>query len=361
MQLEADLCYRILMENKVKFDPSQAVSSDYGIFGLPFTREESRLVLLPVPWEVTTSYGRGTSLGPKIIRQASEQVDLFDLETKKAYETGYFMMPFSEEIYERNMKLKAKAQEIIQMRTDLKVDEKKEAALLAEINDASRELTAWVKAESLKILKEGKLLGLIGGDHSSPLGSIQAVSEFHGRDFGVLHIDAHADLRNSYQGFNESHASIMNNVMNDPLSPQKLVQVGIRDFCEEEFDFIAANKNRIKTYFDLDLKKRLIRGESWHQLATEIVKELPNKVYISFDIDGLDPALCPNTGTPVAGGLSLEQVYYLFSMVAESGRKIVGFDLNEVSPGEAGESEWDGNVGARVLYKLCGWSVVTNQ
>lgn len=349
------------MENLKNFDPSQAASSDSGIFGLPFTEKQSRLVLLPVPWEVTTSYGRGTSLGPKIIRQASEQVDLFDIETKKAYEKGIFMLPFDEELYQKNLKLKAKAQEVVQMRMDQVNDPKKEKALLDEVNEGSRQLTAWVKQESLKVLKQGQLLGLIGGDHSSPLGAIQAISEFHGNDFGILHIDAHADLRNAYQGFEQSHASIMNNVMNDKLAPKKLVQVGIRDFCEEEFDFIAKNTGRIKTFFDLDLKKRLIRSESWHILASEIVKELPNKVYISFDIDGLDPALCPNTGTPVAGGLSLDQVYYLFLMIAESGRKIIGFDLNEVSPGDAGESEWDGNVGARVLYKLCGWSIVTNQ
>ena len=83
-------------------------------------------------------------------------------------------------------------------------------------------------------------------------------------------------------------------------------------------------------------------------------------IYISFDIDGLDPALCPHTGTPVAGGMTLNEVFFLFSTLMQQGKKIIGFDLNEVSSGEAEDSEWDGNVGARVLYKLCGWTIVSN-
>ena len=188
------------------------------------------------------------------------------------------------------------------------------------------------------------------------------MSEKHKQDFGVLHIDAHADLRRAYQGFTQSHASIMYNVMTDPLKPKKLVQIGIRDFCEEEYEFIQSRPD-IKTFFDLDLKKSLMNGVTWARLCENILSELPQKVYISFDIDGLDPSFCPNTGTPVPGGLNLDQMFYLFSKLEESGRQIVGFDVNEVSTGgEPPEeaNEWDGNVGARVLYKLCGWSVVTN-
>ena len=196
----------------------------------------------------------------------------------------------------------------------------------------------------------------------TPLGAIQAFSKKYKGDFAVLHFDAHADLRKAYQGFTHSHASIMYNVMTGTHKPKKLVQVGIRDFCEEEFDFIES-RNDIRTFFDLDLKRRLMNGESWSQIANDIVKELPEKIYISFDIDGLDPVYCPNTGTPVPGGLQIEQVFYIFRLIAETGRKIIGFDLNEVSTGGLPlnkSDEWDGNVGARILYKLCGWSILTN-
>ncbi|MEK6773385.1 MAG: agmatinase family protein [Bdellovibrionota bacterium] len=345
-----------------KFDPTTSISSEFGIFGIPCSEEQARVVLLPVPWEVTTSYGWGASQGPQLIRQASEQVDLFDLETKKAYEVGYFMRQIPQELKDKNDKFKSVAQNVIQLRSDLSTDEKKIAELCQKVNLACEEMTAWTLQQAEEILNSGKLLGLVGGDHSTPWGAIQAVSKKHQGEFAVLHFDAHADLRKSYQGFTQSHASIMYNVMNHSTRPKKLVQVGIRDFCEEEYELIQSRKD-IKTFFDLDLKRRLLQGESWGKISEDILKELPDKVYISFDIDGLDPVFCPHTGTPVPGGLNFDQVFYLFRAIAESGRKIVGFDLNEVSTGGVPTSEadeWDGNVGARILYKLCGWSTLTN-
>ena len=342
------------------FDPSQAISADLGIFGLPITEEQAKIILLPVPWEVTTSYGKGAANGPRIIRQASEQVDLFDFETGKAYEAGYFMKPISNEWIEKNHQMKAKAQEIIQMQLNQTNNPEKIQKLQNEVNKACQEMVDWVYKQTQQILAQGKIIGLVGGDHSTPFGAIKAISEKWKGDFGILHIDAHADLRCAYQGFKYSHASIMYNVMTDDKKPKALVQVGIRDFCEEEYDFIKNHPKVIKTFFDIDNKRRLLKGTTWATIADEIVSALPNNVYISFDIDGLDPALCPNTGTPVMGGLSMDQVFYLISTIAEKGKKIVGFDLNEVSSGEHDESEWDGNVGARVLFKLCGWTAVTN-
>lgn len=349
-----------------KFDATTTISSDYGIFGIPLPEQDCKLVLLPVPWEVTTSYGKGASNGPRIIRQASEQIDLFDIETKTAYEDGIFMKPVSHEIHQMSITFKAEAQKVIQMKTEMSTDTKTIDDLISKVNAASEKLTAWVYSETKKILDSGKLFGLVGGDHSSPLGAIQAVCEKHSingkSEVGILHLDAHSDTRSAYQGFKQSHASIMHNVMTGPIAlrPQKLVQLGIRDFCEEEFNFIQSRSD-IKTFFDIPVKQRLMKGESWESIALDVISELPQKVYISFDIDGLDPRFCPSTGTPVVGGLSVDEVFYLFNLLAQSGRKIVGFDLNEVSTGDADEAEWDGNVGARMLYKLCGWSLVTHK
>ncbi|MES3036423.1 MAG: agmatinase family protein [Bdellovibrionota bacterium] len=346
----------------MKFDPTTTVSSEYGIFGLPFTEEEAKVVLVPVPWEVTTSYGAGTSLGPALIRQASEQIDLFDLETGKAYENGYHMQAQQEWLLKLNNEMKKKAQKLIGMVTDLSDDTKKMDEIRKEVNEASDKMSQWVYENCLSLLKKGKVVGLVGGDHSTPLGNLRAHSEYYkGQDWAVLHIDAHADLRKAYQGFTQSHASIMYNLMTSDFKPTKLVQLGIRDFCEEEFDFIQS-RDDIKTYFDLDIKKHLLQGQTWHEFCGSLVHELPKNVYLSFDIDGLDPVYCPRTGTPVIGGLSVDQVFYLFSQLAEAGKKIIGFDLNEVSTGglpldEA--DEWDGNVGARILYKMCGWAMKT--
>jgi agmatinase len=349
---------------KRKFDPTTTISSDFGIFGIPMSEQDCRLILLPVPWEVTTSYGVGASNGPRIIRQASEQIDLFDFETKTAYEEGYFMKEISDEVLSKSKRFKVLAQKVISLRTEQSDDHQQIESLLNEVNQASRELTDWVYKQTLQILNSGKLFGLVGGDHSTPLGAIKAICEKHSQngtsEVGILHIDAHSDTRNSYQGFEQSHASIMYNVMKLPTSPKKLVQVGIRDFCEEEFNFVNRHP-KIKTFFDLELKQRLLKGESWASVASDIINELPQKVYISFDIDGLDPRYCPSTGTPVIGGLSADEVFFLFNLLAQSGRQIVGFDLNEVSSGVLDESEWDGNVGARMLYKLCGWTILTNK
>lgn len=343
------------------FEPTTTISADFGIFGIPMTREESRVILLPVPWEVTTSYGNGASLGPALIRQASEQIDLFDRETGKAYEKGFHMLPISQELMTQNNKSKKKAQELIALMTLQSTDQARVELLQREINEDCEQMSQWVYEQSQKVLKEGKLLGLVGGDHSTPFGAIRALSEKHKGQFGILHIDAHADLRKAYQGLTQSHASIMYNVMTAAERPQKLVQVGIRDFCEEEYDFIQSRRD-IKTFFDIDLKKRLFTGSTWKALCQEILAELPEKVYISFDIDGLDPQFCPHTGTPVPGGLSLDQIFFLWAELDRSGKKMIGFDLNEVSTGGVSldqADEWDGNVGARALYKLCGWSVKT--
>lgn len=345
-----------------KFDPTTTISAEFGIFGIPLSEEESKVVLVPVPWEVTTSYGRGASQGPKIIRQASEQIDLFDFETGKAYEQGYHMRPIPDDLQKMNDVYKEKAQQLIEMRTNLSDDTKKMDALAAEVNAACEKMTDWVYSQCSDVLKKGKLLGLVGGDHSTPLGAIRAVSDVHKGEFGILHIDAHADLRQAYQGFKQSHASIMYNVMTDAKKPKKLVQIGIRDFCEEEHDF-SQSRDDIKTFYDIELKRRMLKGETWESVCKDIIKELPQKVYISFDIDGLDPAFCPHTGTPVPGGMSIDQIFFLFNELHKSGKHIVAFDLNEVSTGglEEEDAEWDGNVGARILYKLCGWLATSNK
>ncbi|MEI8257276.1 MAG: arginase family protein, partial [Deltaproteobacteria bacterium] len=230
------------------------------------------------------------------------------------------------------------------------------ARALERANAISAEVDAWVYEQTCGLLRDGKLPALLGGDHSTPFGAIRAVAERH-PGLGVLHIDAHADLRRAYEGFECSHASIMYNVTTRIPEVARLVQVGIRDFSEEEFDRIAGSDGRICTHFDADQSRGAADGVSWSDQVRRIVDDLPGLVYVSFDIDGLDPTLCPHTGTPVPGGLSFAQASALLAGVAASGRKIVGVDLNEVVPGP--RDEWDGNVGARVLYKLIGWMLLT--
>lgn len=130
-----------------------------------------------------------------------------------------------------------------------------------------------MKNQTKKFLTEGKLVGLLGGDHSTPLGFLRALSEQYNR-FGILHIDAHADLRKAYEGFTYSHASIMYNALKLP-AVNRLVQVGIRDFCEEEMQVIERGMGRVKTFFDQDIKAAQYSGKTWEMICHEIIKELP--------------------------------------------------------------------------------------
>lgn len=336
-------------------DPNATGSHKLGLFGIPTTREQSAIVLIPVPWEVTTSYGAGTSRGPEAILHASAQVDLFDRQFGRAYERGYHLLPTPEKWRKLNDELKPKAMRIreeLEEKGELSAENQK---TLQHINQACAEMSDWVYETAKQILADGKIPAVIGGDHSSPEGLIRAVCETG--EVGVLHVDAHADLRPAYQGFTRSHASIMHNVMSAPSKPQTLVQVGIRDFCEQEFNTITES-GHITTVFDQDIKAQLFEGKHWADICDNIIRHLPEKVYLSIDIDGLSPEFCPNTGTPVPGGLSFDQLNFLFSKLVLAKRKIVGFDLNEVAPGEDG-SEWDANVGARLLFKMCGWTVLS--
>lgn len=340
------------------FDPNSAADLDSGIFGLPHSFEEAKLVYLPVPWEATTSYGGGTSKGPAAILEASYQVDLFDLEVSKPYEAGLHMLPESKKIRAWNKTGKAAAQKIIKAGGRIGKNKVLKKSL-DQVNKLSEQVNEEVYRESLRVMKAGKILGLVGGDHACPYGAIQAMAEIES-EFGVLHLDAHSDTRDAYEGFQWSHASILRNVMERIPQVKKLVQVGIRDFCEEEWDFIRHSDGRVEAFFDLDCQKKKAAGEAWQKQAAHIVSRLPQKVWITFDVDGLDPRFCPNTGTPVPGGLDYAEAVILIGEVARSGRKIVGFDLNEVSPGSDG-SEWDANVGARLLYKLSAWALASQK
>jgi len=316
-----------------------------GLFDVETNIETAQLIIIPVPWDATTSYGSGAASGPEAILAASAQVDLYDCDVKDAYRSGYHMLPISDELIEMNQKTRLLALEA----------REGDSSHAPAVNEACEKMVKWVYDEARTILKRGQKVGVVGGDHSTPEGAIRALSEFVGGNFSILHIDAHADLRKAYQGFTHSHASIMYNVMHSDWKPKKLVQVGIRDFCQEEMDLIRSRKD-IVTLFDSDIKTELFAGTAWSLICRKIAESLSENVYVSFDIDGLSPEFCPHTGTPVPGGLSFDQATFLLSAIAKSGKKILGFDLNEVAPG--GNTEWDGNVGARILFKLCGWTVL---
>jgi agmatinase len=339
------------------FDPNAAAAEGAGLFGLPHLPDEAAIHCLPVPWEATTSYRGGTAAGPAAILQASWQVDLCDLRLDRPYEPGIVMLPEDPRVRAWNAEARPLARQIIALGGAIG-DAPALREALARVNALSVKLNDWVRGEVGAILDADRIPALAGGDHSTPFGAIAAAAERH-PGLGVLQVDAHMDLRETYQGFLWSHASITRNLVDSVRGLGTVVQVGVRDFCEEEAEYVAARAGRVEVHYDGALDDRRFAGATWQHLVEEMIASLPREVWITFDIDGLDPKLCPHTGTPVPGGLEFAEAVALLAAVARSGRRIVGFDLNEVAPSGNEGDEWDANVGARLLYQLCGWTLLS--
>ncbi len=349
------------------FDPNAAATHD-GLYGLPFDVDESQFVVIPVPFDATTSYRDGTRNGPAAVLEASYQVDLFDIDFGRPWQSKIAMLPLGaggpREISRLNREARKFAEPVIAVGGEVDGKPKLKKAL-DEVDRRSARMCEIVEREARVLIAKGKTPIVLGGDHSTPFGLIKAYGDaFPG--LGILHIDAHADLRVAFEGFEWSHASIMHNVtskIGGRGGVASLVQVGIRDFGENEFEAINRAKGKadtkITTYFDAGLQAAKFRGEEWATLCDGIVGDLPAQVYVSVDVDGFDPKLCPDTGTPVPGGLDFNEFVELLRALLRAKKTLVGFDLNEVAPsrwtkpGDWG-GDWNANVGSRLLYKMIG-------
>ena len=335
-----------------EFNPDGVGVANGNYFGMPFSTDNARLVCVSVPWDVTSSYGAGASAAPDAIIEASTQLDFFDPYAPDAWREGIATAKIDYSIQELSISLREDAVKIME---NLESGGKTEdnfilSRRLEKINEASKQINAQVYDTVKRFLSMGKIVGLVGGDHSVPYGALRALAEYE-PNFGILHMDAHMDLRQSYEGFEYSHASIMYNILRDVPQMQRLVQVGVRDYSRTEAD-IAEKSERVTIFSDAELCEAEFAGRSWDKQCGIIVGSLPERVYVSFDIDVLEPSLCPGTGTPVPGGLNFNKAAYLLRKTVDSGRKIIGFDLCEVA--QTTENGVDANVGARILYKLCG-------
>lgn len=264
--------------------------------------EEARFHVLPVPYEKTVSYGGGTAKGPAAIIDASSQLERWDGASDPGAE-GIYTWPA--------------------------IDCSGPAA---QVIDA-------IGAAVAKILALGKMPVVLGGEHTVTGGVIRGYLDAGLRDFGVVQIDAHADLREAYEGDPLSHASVMRRVVEAGVP---LVQLGNRAYCEEE----RAARTRYKVHaIDAD------------QLVPQGIREItlpadfPPQVFFTLDVDGMDPSVLPATGTPVPGGLGWYQTLGLFESVARQ-RRVIGFDILEFAP-IAGFHAYD-FAAALLAYKLMG-------
>lgn len=327
-----------------------------GLYGLGSSPKTASAVVIPVPFDATASYRRGAALGPQAVLEASLQVDLEDLHWPAPYQGGLAMLPIPKHIEERNIACRQTV-DALRLGRESGMDHAQTQTLIHAIDKDGDAVRAWVQSQANTALDAGQFACVLGGDHASPLGLLEAVFARH-PNMGILHLDAHADLRVAYEGMAYSHASIMHQAR--ALGIEKLVQVGIRDFGRAERQTIESNPKHITTYFDLHLQNALHTGTPWHGICDKIIDDLPQEVYLSWDIDGLDPSLCPHTGTPVPGGLYYPQAIALLHALVASGRTIVGFDLCEIAPGPApyGQS-YDAAVGARLLYQMLAASLTS--
>lgn len=340
------------------FDPDGVGVGNGAYFGLPFEPEAARLVLISAPWDVTVSYGAGTAYGPDAVIEASTQLDFHDPLAPGAWRRGIATADVDYSLLEQSQRLRSDAERVIDhLEGGGSPDDDYVVRKLRRVNEGCAAMNANIGAQAARWLDAGKIVGLVGGDHSTPYGLVRALGARH-TSFGILHLDAHCDLRDAYEGFAFSHASIMYNILRDVPQVVRIAQVGVRDFSEGEAA-LAAAQERIATFDDLSLAEAAFRGETWDTQCRRIVESLPGEVYVSFDIDALTFENCPHTGTPVSGGLTFNQAVWLLATLVRSGRRIIGFDMVEVAP--AGDERIDAITGARVLWKLCGQTLLSDE
>ena len=195
------------------FDPNGVGIANGNLFGFPVTEQEANLVIIPIPWDATASYGKGTSKGPQAILDASTQLDFYHPKLDKAYETKVFMTEISSEWQEINDRLCSEGCDYIAFLEDGGVvdNHPKYQQFLLEINAASNALKENLKSRAKELIAQGKIVAVLGGEHSTPLGLIEALNET-GKEFGVLQIDAHADLREAYEGRHDPRVAHARNV-----------------------------------------------------------------------------------------------------------------------------------------------------
>jgi len=228
-------------------------NGNFGGLAVPKGTEEA--VLIPVPWEVTVSDGEGTWEGPEAIRTASPQIEFWDPYRERAWTNVVMLDEDVTGVRQKGRVAREVARGVIAALEEGRAAVK---AQVREVNDACEFMVEAVEAECARWLKKGKVVGVVGGDHSTALGLYRALAA-RGEAFGILHIDAHCDLRKAYEGFTYSHASVMYNAVKEKLA-KTVTQVAVRDFCEEEVLF--AKRHRIVQFTDRELTRRKATGET---------------------------------------------------------------------------------------------------
>ena len=260
--------------------------------------ETSKIVLIPVPYDGTSTWQKGADKGPKAFMEASENMELYDIETdSEVYKNGIYL------------------------------------AEPVTLNATPEAMVDAVHQETKKYIKKNKFVTIIGGEHSVSIGTIRAFNEVF-QNLTVLHIDAHADLRKSYEGSTCNHAC----AVYEASQKTNLIQVGVRSMDIQEKTVMDFDK----TYF----AHEMATDDSWVDSA---IDQMTDNVFITFDLDAFDPSLLPSTGTPEPGGLFwYETLEFLKEVFLE--KNVVGFDIVELCPNENEKSS--DFLAAKLYYKM---------
>ncbi len=332
------------------YNPNDVGVKNGNLYGLAESWEERKVACIPVPWELTTSYGRGAAKAPKKILAASTQLDLCDANSLEAWKYAPGMTPRLKGVAFKSKFWSPLVRWYLFLIEYIGWTLKPHGRFnLDELNLICRWMCDQVKKRATKLIELGKIPAVIGGDHSTALGLIEALNDQAQKEqnsFGVLVFDSHLDLRECYEGFDYSHASVFYNAA-QLSNVESFTFVASRDFCDEEIQFANGKIKPMALFTDKDLFERKANGEKWNEITENILFSLPKEVYLSFDIDALERQFCPKTGTPVPGGISWNEALYVINRLQESGRKIIGFDVNET-----GNSQWDASVAARLVFEL---------
>jgi agmatinase len=266
--------------------------------------EKAKIILIPVTYDGTSTWGKGADKGPEAFLEASVNLELYDIETNtEVYEQGIYI-----------------------------------ASAISEDSTPEAMVTAVYKA-TLKYIERNKFVTLFGGEHSVSIGSIRAFNEYF-QNLSVLHIDAHADLRESYNGTKYNHAC----ALHEASQTTNLIQVGIRSMDASEKKFM----NKEKTFFAHEIAS----NDDW---IDKVVDALTDNVFITFDLDALDPSIMPSTGTPEPGGLFWYETLDLLKKVFQK-KKVVGFDIVELCPSSVNKSP--NFLAAKLYYKMLSYKFI---
>lgn len=305
----------------------------------------SQIFVYSVPWDVTVTYRSGSHQSPGFIQSSMAQLD--DQHPFSNHPIQLSFLPVNSAIVDLQYEYKPVSSSIIDTLNHQKDLTSRQQQQLADVNRASCELNQMVLNDIHPHMSSPIIL--CGGEHGVGVGYIESLSKRYD-SFSILQIDAHMDCRVQYFGYDYSHASVMTHYANHS-AVSGITQVGIRDYASVETHFQAKSSTPFHVFSDYFLHQQLFQGQSWHVVCQHILGTLSECVFISLDVDGLMAYLCPATGTPVPGGVSYNQLVYLFELVSKT-KHVIGAELVEVNSSSA--SDWNADVGARLLFLLAG-------